>query len=125
MNEELQKALAEFVKATLAGFQAGKDFVLAEAPEVIQQLIRWKFWEASVWAVFCGAACLLFVAVGLRKEGWRINSADDLDESPLPLVALAGIGFGGFIAMTKAMVALQIYVAPKVWLIEWAMKAIK
>ena len=128
MNEELQKALTAFAQEALTSYQQGKDFVLAEAPDVIQQLIRWKFWKAvarAAWGlVVIGVALFLWGKVA-RSEWWK----DALHDGELELIV--GLGpiimgiIGLVIAFDNGTVALQIYLAPKVWLLEWAMRQVK
>ncbi len=129
MNEELQKALAEFVRATLAGFKTGKDFVVAEAPDVIQQLIRWNFWSHVFWAVvFTVVALAVWRLAVVRMMQIRAakDQAYDRDNYTAGAVACGGVvGIFSCLALYNTQEALQIYIAPKVWLIEWAMEMLK
>ena len=125
MSDELQKALAEMLKT----LQAGKDFVLAEAPDVIQQLIRWSFWEAVLYGILStiiASVCLL----ALRRL-WMSNQLSEWDDEGNPLVFLAPLGlavpamFFIILFVDNVLMALKISIAPKVWLIEWAMRQVK
>lgn len=44
MNEQLQQALAQILNRTVEGIDAGTQFLSAQLPDVIQQLLIWKFW---------------------------------------------------------------------------------
>ena len=121
MNEELQKALTEI----LHGVLTAKGFMLAELPEVIQQLLLWKFWYHSArmagFIVIIGLIIVLIVKV----EKYVLN-AEDIDRmdkrffgwflvpmlSIIPIVLISGIFFN--------LTWLQIWLAPKVYLIEYA-----
>lgn len=130
MNDELQKALAEFVKATLAGFQQGKDFVVAQAPEVIQQLIRWNFWLNAIESAIC--ILILFAATifipNLIKKVEKESDADGVIAG-FRLAILSLAAFVSFLILlpphSPLGTTLEIYLAPKVWLLEWAMSQVK
>jgi H+/Cl- antiporter ClcA len=129
VNDELQKALAEFVKATLAGFQQGKDFVLAQAPDVIQQLIRWTFWEAVAWALFSLAIAVAAAYAIKRLTPIAKEAFQDSFPNPFPFLgiafALIVVAFAASAAVSHVLIAMKVYIAPKVWLLEWAMQQIK
>jgi hypothetical protein len=120
VNDELQKALAEFVRTTLATFQQGKDFVLAQAPEVIQQLIRWHFWNE----IAVGTGCLLGFIVLVSLTVWMLKKWGE-DSIPGLIFTVFAAVMCGIQCCGSYQIALQIYLAPKVWLIEWAMAQVK
>ena len=122
MNEELQQALAALVSKTVGGVEAGSAFLQAEIPEVVQQLLIWK-------AAISGISMLGFFAmayaiyrinkwqVGYWKKEFETESASDHPELIMnmfqlllafPLIALWSLDW------------LQIWLAPKVFLIEYA-----
>ena len=147
MNEELQNALAELVNST----NRAKDFIVAEAPEVVQQLLLWHgVYKLALFAI----GLLLLVSIPFQikfiigrlpekiKEGepdnwfWfdfnRIYKTASFD----PSITLPG----GAACMTVAILIviqllvvcgalnlewLQIYLAPKVWLIEYVAQLTK
>ena len=41
MNEQLQQALVAILNKTVASVEAGANFLAAEIPDVIQQLLMW------------------------------------------------------------------------------------
>lgn len=119
MNEQLQTALAEMLGKANAGIDAGATFLQAQLPDVIQQLLVWK-------AVVSGLLCLLSVValIGItvaiikvlrNQEYW-----DGCDMPPAVLVA----GFMSILYFIPAAVWnidwLQIWLAPKIYLIEYA-----
>lgn len=124
MNEELQKALAESVRLATEGLKQGKDFVVAQAPDVIQQLLRWKFYEAVMWAVALLVAAVALVLI--TRWSVRGKTSKQLDDiMPMPLFSGGASIMLVVAAVSNAMTAVQIHVAPKIYLIEWAMRQVK
>ena len=118
MNEELQKALTEI----LSGVLTAKDFVLAELPEVLTQLLLWKFWHSLIIAslgVVVLICVLHFMTVYIKKV---IDLGKTNDDYYLWLIPMSIIGIpismAAFISINITW--LQIWVAPKVYLIEYA-----
>lgn len=126
MNEELQKALAEFVKSVLGGLQQGKDFVLTQAPDLIQQLIRWHYWQA--WFSVVIEIIVIFFCYRMISNlapKW-VESHDPVGET-MGIIACSIIGFISTCGMIfgDLPTIIQIHVAPKVWLLEWAISQVK
>lgn len=147
MNEQLQQALAAILNKTMAGVEAGVSFLGAELPDVIQQLLIWKLAEAGMTvAISFGAAfALTRLARGsltvLTKylqgqSAYYNNSGNEAERegkrqmleygSQCPWAIIrAGIATFAWLAvlvsgLPAAQVALQIWLAPKIYLIEYA-----
>lgn len=67
MEEQLQTALAEILSRATQGIDAGTQFLSAQLPDVIQQLLLWKL---AYHLIPMLAAALVFVA--LLFAGWRL-----------------------------------------------------
>lgn len=125
MKEELlntaQNALIEIISDSMKL----KDFLIAETPEVIEQLLTWKLYE-SFGLVFLGIviACLAFPCYKLFKFGKdKKCSTGDGDSACFAFGLVGGVAsiVGGTIVIAiNLLTALQIYVAPKIFLIEYA-----
>lgn len=142
----LNDALVTIIQKTQGAVESGVSFLSEQIPDVIQQLLMWKFYEAVVWSIF--GLLLFVVGTALVSKGlyhnlqynkwyevWRNNSGDLEKEAKLkyleqePKAVVYGIA-GGFMGavgifgfcrfMINGMEAVQIYIAPKVWLIEYA-----
>lgn len=113
MTEELQGAL----KDILNGVLTAKDFMLAELPEVIQQLLLWKFC-LSLSHIILGFLLVALVFFARHKcsklESWNPRT-DDLFSYGISVVVSCIL-----ILITFNLTWLQIWVAPKVYLIEYA-----
>lgn len=111
MNENLQNALTELIISTTDA----KDFLLSEAPEVIHQLLTWKLVANSLSSfLFTGITVLCFYLM------FKCSRSDDDDALfGFFLSGLFGILFGT-ISIGCVHDALQIWIAPKVYLLEYA-----
>lgn len=105
--DELQKLLA-FLTSTL---QEGKTFVVAEAPSFVQELLRWRYYEA-LFFIGLGAAFLL---VGWAV-GFILRKAME-DDAPLWICGIGGSAIGVLLMATNAYVAIQVQVAPRLVLV--------
>lgn len=135
MNEQLQQALAEILNKTMAGVEAGTAFLQAELPDVIQQLLMWKLASAGIgailWVVLLVVSSRFLIkhtGMGAAIDGSRprrITLTHDEYGDIAPWVgvtwALYLVPVGLFFsAYSDAHTALQIWLAPKVYLIEYA-----
>ena len=124
MNEQLQNALAEIITSALENAEAAKGFVLAELPDVVQQVLAWHFAVSLIWFVL-GAVTLAFLAwAWISPRGaYRRCVGDEFGEIFVVAGTLAGlmVGLLGVLNITW----LQIWLAPKVYLIEYAASLVK
>lgn len=131
MNDELSKALVEIINSTKDVVDGGMAFLGQQIPDVIQQLLMWKMVQAGGLAVLFLVAGLASIKIvvwaikkskrekGEAKEG-RYAYYDDTWLVPVYMIA----PFSGVVSFVLATVnlftALQIWIAPKVYLIEYA-----
>jgi hypothetical protein len=145
MNDQLEKALVQIIEKASAGVEAGINFLSAEIPDVIYQLLTWKLVEASFYIVInlIVMAALIFLTVKFSGRGSKINpDKGDYDNHAITLThdedgdlhpGIVGVVLVDVIAavitlinvLTYSLVAAQIYVAPKIFLIEYATKLAK
>lgn len=127
MNESLQQALAGILNKTMAGVEAGVSFLSSELPDVIQQLLVWKLAQSSV-LLGLGISFWVFAAYLLRKglknmkeEGEKTwtNRQEYRYVAPYIISAFA-VSIGFVMSMVNGATALQIWLAPKIYLIEYA-----
>lgn len=136
----LNDALIDIIQKTQGAVQEGVNFLSAQIPDVVHQLLVWKLAESlayGVFAIFSFVLALLLVRsifkppVGIQNESsvryskykptlWR-----DEDGDFQPTIVGGGVAALVLTACTLAnlpqfLTALQIYIAPKVWLIEYA-----
>lgn len=127
MNEQLQQALTAILNKTMSGVDAGVSFLSAEIPDVIHQLLLWKIVSNSLLTLF--GFCLLFASHRLIRralrnqaeeaaKGWALQQ-DGRYIAPYILGGISGL-VGCIISIGNGLNALQIWIAPKIYLIEYA-----
>lgn len=128
MKNELQTKVVQWLESSA---QAIGDFAVREIPPFINEYLQWKFVEALI-AGGGGFILSCILSVGIYKcsrKAWRWFM-DDSD----PFIVFVGFGaLIGFIvniylfifSLTNLRDALQIKLAPKVYLIEKASELIK
>lgn len=128
MNEQLQQALVDIINKAISGIDASIGFLSAEIPDVVHQVLMWY---AVKGVIFCGIGVLLIVAwvvVDVKTFQWLKKADIDAD------VLFFGYGlFGSAIRLIPLKIFidtvnldwLKIWIAPKLWLIEYAASIVK
>lgn len=117
----LKDAMLSIIDSTVNGISSGVSFLKAEIPQVIHQLLMWEFYSNLIYGII--GVILLGITIYFSKKLFHaINDARHSD----PIIWLPW-GFGSIIAILISlsfaghlMTALKVYVAPKVYLIEYA-----
>ena len=122
MNEELQKALGELLSKANNGIDAASGFLVVELPEVIQQLLVWHSLKSCIYGVLF-TFVLATSVYGLYRaiKACAVNA----DYFPGVLAGLVSSSVCALITFKFFSVALMIWVAPKVWLLEYAAQLTK
>ena len=131
MNDDLQKALAEILNKTAQGVEAGVGFLQRELPEVVQQVLIWHGVKSAVY--FTSSVLLAVMLALLAKKMWGHGRAyknsdyyDDGREQRFVASGVAAVASGGAIASAVYNITwLQILLAPKLYLIEYAASLVK
>jgi hypothetical protein len=136
--DKLQVALADMVNKSVQVAGDAKDFLVGQLPDVIQQLLLWKFFEHLIPMIVA-----LLVALVIAR--WAYKRSGDLEITTVPppnehyrtisaqvakngwprfvyacvVTLMSVISWGVFLNMAN-LKWLQIWVAPKVYLIEYA-----
>ena len=142
MKAELQTTLNDVLVSVIKGAATAKDFILAETPEVVEQLLMWHWIRSFI-------LFLMLLSVFVLLVLWRRKPQTEATERRL--AALEGKGYNGrsegedFIvfygrhrgklalipvtAVALMMFAtldwLQILIAPKLYLLEYAASLVK
>lgn len=128
MNDEIQAALAEILQTTLDA----KDLIVSEIPDVIAQLLLWHGVYSFILFLIGFAFIAAHVVFAKRILSWCVLSAKKLESEYGPGGA-AFLVFPGVAHVVLIIIAtvgflnlewLQIWIAPKVWLIEYAAKLV-
>lgn len=126
MNEQLQTALTDILEKTMSGVDAATEFLVEETPLVIQELLTWY---SIVYFLEMLFAIGIFIVVTVNAIKWmKYIKKDDADED----AAFAWFLVSGIASAVAIIIAftlfnikwLQILIAPKIWLIEYASKLV-
>lgn len=127
MNPELEKQVVSLVEAAKRTGSDVASFIQQQAPDVVEQLIRWKIIQGAV-GVITGCA-MLYAAWVLF---WKVKAyvqADSYHRDVAWIPASIGIallvGFGAASASLSLDQALQAAFAPKVFLLEYVAHLVK
>ncbi len=120
LNRQLIEAI-EFAKAT--GTNA-VSFVKEQAPDVVNQLIKWEMTKTLTYS------CLFFLgvipSVYFLVKGIKILKKNHSDEGfCCVLFSLIALSFMSFNSVSWFLDFLKVYIAPKIWLLEYAAKLLK
>lgn len=118
MNTNTIQSLEALLVQTLTELKAGAEkttaFAIEQAPDVIQQLLVYKFWSSVIAAAGC-----LALAAWLFK--WARKELKDCGADAIaPGLAIIAALLIGAVSIYHCNVAVKIKLAPKVYLIEYA-----
>ncbi|WP_288500887.1 hypothetical protein [uncultured Erwinia sp.] len=128
MNEQANKILADLLQKASNGIDAAVSFSQAQIPDVIHQLLMWNFAESIIFSLtgvllFLLAQYLTFrIFKYLRKE-WEGDYFSDHPESIFLFMAWLLINFIPINLLDLSW--LKIWIAPKLYLIEYAAHLVK
>lgn len=130
MNEELQKTLADIISRVTTGADAAIQFGKEQIPEVIKQLLIWNF-TLSFLIWFSATAIIIAYTIWLltRFKWWFKNQNNTSSEQDSFYIAMLYVG--GIISFIMIFVFwfnldwLKIWVAPKLYLLEYAADLVK
>lgn len=131
MNDELKTRLVKYLDALEAAGRKGADFVADQAPETIRQFLTWTLVQRAGLCIMF--AVLAAVALYIASKFWRWaqeakaeNEWESQFNCELGLtcfgLATTGLGIGSLVSLFGA---LKVWIAPNVFLIEWAAELVK
>jgi hypothetical protein len=114
MNEELVKHLIPLVDMTKEGILKAIDVAQTQVPDLIKQLFAWEI--AVAWMGIIGSILGLGVMLYI---GWRIykNTEDSFAFHSALIISIVPICIIG----SEIAKLVKIYVAPKLWLMQYIM----
>jgi hypothetical protein len=125
MMEELNTALATLITQATQGVEAGVSFLQAELPEVVEQLLMWHFTVNLI--SFIGACVVTLAAcIAMIPLIKCIKAVDSYWVFETAVATVIGYLLIVLITIkTYNLEWLQIWLAPKVWLLEYSATLIK
>ncbi len=126
MNEALMNNAKELLNVIIADALSIREFVIEEMPEVVQQILAWNFAYSLISFVAGVLIWIGFPILICKHYKWLKKESDDFcDDLKCMFNLLFGLAYGivfsvcGFALITN-LTWLQIWLAPKVYLIEYA-----
>lgn len=130
MNDQLQKVLADIITRVTSGADAAIQFGKEQIPEVLKQLLIWNFtFSFLIW--FSATAIIVGYVIWMltKFRWWFKNQRSNTTEQDAAVTVLSVIW--GIITFIMIFVFwcnldwLKIWVAPKLYLLEYAASLIK
>lgn len=151
MNEALQNSLAAIIERATTGIDAGVSFLSGQLPEVVNQLILYTAVINGLWLLLTAVLLPIpFLSWAAYKKHWHAekaadsaywktygNVADTYAERHVEharrgnvffcLLCVSGLANVVTLcgAVTSVATLLQLWLAPKVWLIQYAAELAK
>lgn len=130
MNEQLQKATATLIEKSISAFDSGATFMSEQIPEVIHQLLLWQMVYSGGKAICAVLLMIIFVVVDYKtfKHLWSTEHDAFWNDKFIGGYLLCGTGIRFLWAIPLSMINftwLQIWIAPKIFLLEYAAKLVK
>ena len=137
MNEQLQQAISQLITMSLVAIDKGATFLSGQIPDVIQQLLLWKAWESFLHFFIVGIVLSIVIVYANIKQFnyWMQETTDKngyklkrINEDYGALSMLNIVQLMWVFILPQAICDLtwfQIWIAPKIYLIEYAKEFIK
>jgi len=126
-NNNVENAVVEIINKAIQGIDSTTDFLLSEIPEVIQQLLMWNFAKSLIISIVLLLSVVLSLSFGFKLlRGDFIKLLPQLHD--LRFGICCGLAFFAVINFYELLYSndwLMIWLAPKVWLIEYAANLVK
>ena len=120
MNDELQKALGELLSKANNGIDTAGDFLSAELPDVISQLLIWHGAYSAAMCLLAALFCITWYYA--NKKQYEFLKKNNCLDQPLVIFNIIQIVLVFIPLNLFNLTWLQIWIAPKIFLIEYAAK---
>lgn len=149
MNDQTKKILIDLLQKASDGINSAVSFSKAQIPDVVHQLLVWNFVQSMVATVICLITIPIVVwfciwqsrrvqcgVIGEDGYSWEKGKpkykvtlawcADgDLNPAVMFLAAIVVVWFGWVVTVLSNPVWLQIWLSPKLYIIQYAAQLIK
>ena len=127
MDEKVLAKADEILLKALNGVEKGGEFVIDQAPEVIEQLLVWNFTYSLFSFLSLVLGSLIIASVGgffIRKVYLYDKGGGDYFLTASSAVVTVLLFLLTFLAAFSSLTWLKILIAPKLYLIEYAAKLV-
>lgn len=125
MDEVLQTALAGLINKVTQGAEVAGEFLVEETPEVLEQLLMWYGAYNFIYFLLgiVGIVLVPYLSINGMRKGTKLDKEDK--SSPVGGFIFIGSVIGGVLGIAQTLSLLnltwlKIWIAPKIWLIEYA-----
>lgn len=138
MNEQLQTAVSQLIERSLSGVDTAAAFIQSELPEYVYQLLLWYGVKSAIvglaflsitvaWFWYGIIKPVKIIKKGMQEERETLftDKHGIIEEHSLILMFNAAIILPAVKSFSDLLEALQIWMAPKVWLLEYASTLVK
>ena len=129
-TSKLEDTVNTILQDAIAKASEGAEFLKEQIPDVVQQLLHWNLARDLFWFSIGLAVTAAYVAIAVKcYQRMRESEFDEMTVMPCIFI-LAGGAFLELPALIEGVFnhgldALQIVIAPKVWLLEYAAHLVK
>lgn len=120
MNEQANKVLAELLQKASNGIDAAVSFSQAQIPDVIHQLLVWNSVSSALAQIVGILIIILPIVYSVKK--WELICDNDCQPFMLCHIITLPIGL---LVVAENFDWLKIWLAPKLYLIEYAASLMK
>lgn len=133
MNEELQQAITTLINKAVSGADATAEFLSGEIPDYIYQLLMWygvsSFIQMVVGVIAIVSAIVLPPIIYKRGDIACKNAKEKYQKDATATwhwtMIIVSVIFG-IVGLTMINIEwLKIWIAPKVWLVDYAAQLVK
>lgn len=125
----LTDSLAVIIDKATSAVETGVAFLSAQIPDVIHQLLMWHFTLDILVIVVPGLflAFMVWLCFKVRKTSWFYDYSDVVSFPAFLLLMITSISCVIWVISSfhSILDAVQIWIAPKIWLIEYAANLVK
>lgn len=127
MNEQSQKVLTDLLQKASNGIDSAVSFSQAQIPDVVHQLLVWNFTTSLIFSVLGIGILLLsqYIAWRAIKYFRTVWEGDDLIDHPEVAFYITAYLLSWAFAAWINLTWLKIWLAPKLYLIEYAASLVK
>ncbi|ECO0025059.1 hypothetical protein ZN88_15495 [Salmonella enterica subsp. enterica serovar Newport] len=130
MNEQWEKVLSSLITKVTTGADAVIQFGSEQLPEILKQLLIWNFtYSLLIWVLSLSVIVGYLLWMGIKWKWWMHNKATtsvSTDNSYSIITFIWSIlAFISLIMFFSNLDWLKIWVAPKLYLLEYAASLIK
>lgn len=125
LSKTANDLLVKMIDVTVESVSDVVEFSKQQIPDIIHQLLVWKIAESIVWLIL-GALIMFTGAWVTNRFRDRMNEEEASSGTICQIIVTIVTGFIGICMIVSNLLdVLYIWLAPKVWLIEYAADLIK